>query len=548
MSNPSSIRMRRTARGSYIHDDTGVELITNYFEEDNLYGDKAGDKYYIVVGYGWRSDPIYSFKLARIGALAAIKEKQMSNPLTATEKQSLKDWGNIQHAISARYRSVDPVRSEFYHGRSVAAGKIAKQFNPIRHTSKGWYWGSQGPFSSRSKAVQVAQAAYAGGYKGSNPTSMHKEMKEDIKQSRKTGIYKHIFPAEGNYSIGNVGWGEASVLLNGKFVKGFDRIKEAEMWIHEQVTGKPFHSPERAHTLRFRGSIEEGDSTSLDGDTIMYHITPKKNMNRILKYGLVPKPVESSQALDFPMSRAVYLGTTPKQSASWAINEESGIRKFTEDMVMLAVKPEEGTTVFKDPETFGTIGAWITDSKISPDRIRVIGSVPAGPERKLTIKSVKFNPTLVMPIKSSKQMKHLYDAQSQLQKAGVTFDTGTQVKPMERHWELDWSLEGGRMRNITGNVSKPVTLDWDSLNIQSHEELLIGAGMQTKLATKKWSELDLWIQETLKDSLEKRSKRKAKMRNPKKPTRRKARSTGLGLLTVPLFIGALIWLQYKYGK
>jgi hypothetical protein len=37
---------------------------------------------------------------------------------------------------------------------------------PIRHTSKGWYWGSKGPFPTRGKAEQVARAAYAGGYRG----------------------------------------------------------------------------------------------------------------------------------------------------------------------------------------------------------------------------------------------------------------------------------------------------------------------------------------------------------------------------------------------
>lgn len=36
---------------------------------------------------------------------------------------------------------------------------------PIRHTDKGWYWGSKGPFASRAKAQQVARAAYASGYK-----------------------------------------------------------------------------------------------------------------------------------------------------------------------------------------------------------------------------------------------------------------------------------------------------------------------------------------------------------------------------------------------
>lgn len=39
---------------------------------------------------------------------------------------------------------------------------------PFRHTDKGWYWGSQGPFPSKAKALQVAQAAYSRGYKGEN--------------------------------------------------------------------------------------------------------------------------------------------------------------------------------------------------------------------------------------------------------------------------------------------------------------------------------------------------------------------------------------------
>lgn len=36
---------------------------------------------------------------------------------------------------------------------------------PIRHTKKGWYWGSKGPFKTRKKAAAVAKAAYSHGYK-----------------------------------------------------------------------------------------------------------------------------------------------------------------------------------------------------------------------------------------------------------------------------------------------------------------------------------------------------------------------------------------------
>jgi hypothetical protein len=39
---------------------------------------------------------------------------------------------------------------------------------PIRHTDKGWFWGSKGPFPTKQKAMQVGQAAYSRGYKGEN--------------------------------------------------------------------------------------------------------------------------------------------------------------------------------------------------------------------------------------------------------------------------------------------------------------------------------------------------------------------------------------------
>ena len=34
---------------------------------------------------------------------------------------------------------------------------------PIRKDSKGWWWGNQGPFDTKQKAVQVGQAAHAAG-------------------------------------------------------------------------------------------------------------------------------------------------------------------------------------------------------------------------------------------------------------------------------------------------------------------------------------------------------------------------------------------------
>jgi hypothetical protein len=50
---------------------------------------------------------------------------------------------------------------------------------PIRHTDKGWFWGSKGPFASKAKALQVARAAHSNGFKGEdmdNDTTEYKDV------------------------------------------------------------------------------------------------------------------------------------------------------------------------------------------------------------------------------------------------------------------------------------------------------------------------------------------------------------------------------------
>jgi len=37
---------------------------------------------------------------------------------------------------------------------------------PITKRSDGWYWGSKGPFKTKSKALEIQRAAYANGYSG----------------------------------------------------------------------------------------------------------------------------------------------------------------------------------------------------------------------------------------------------------------------------------------------------------------------------------------------------------------------------------------------
>jgi len=36
---------------------------------------------------------------------------------------------------------------------------------PLTKKQSGWFWGKNGPFDTKAKALQVARAAYASGYK-----------------------------------------------------------------------------------------------------------------------------------------------------------------------------------------------------------------------------------------------------------------------------------------------------------------------------------------------------------------------------------------------
>ena len=45
---------------------------------------------------------------------------------------------------------------------------------PVRKVGSKWYWGSKGPFKSKTKAREVERAAYASGYKGSGRKAKRK--------------------------------------------------------------------------------------------------------------------------------------------------------------------------------------------------------------------------------------------------------------------------------------------------------------------------------------------------------------------------------------
>jgi hypothetical protein len=58
---------------------------------------------------------------------------------------------------------------------------------PLRKTQQGWMWGSKGPFPTKAKALSVARAAYASGYKG--------EDAKNIFQILITESGKKVFPS-----------------------------------------------------------------------------------------------------------------------------------------------------------------------------------------------------------------------------------------------------------------------------------------------------------------------------------------------------------------
>ena len=56
---------------------------------------------------------------------------------------------------------------------------------PLVRKPSGWFWGSKGPFDSKAKALAVARAAYAHGYKGENIEQQYREVLEQELEMQK---------------------------------------------------------------------------------------------------------------------------------------------------------------------------------------------------------------------------------------------------------------------------------------------------------------------------------------------------------------------------
>lgn len=54
---------------------------------------------------------------------------------------------------------------------------------PLVKKQSGWFWGSKGPFDSKAKALAVARAAYAHGYKGESNLVIGMDLSESCDKS-----------------------------------------------------------------------------------------------------------------------------------------------------------------------------------------------------------------------------------------------------------------------------------------------------------------------------------------------------------------------------
>jgi len=112
----------------------------------------------------------------------------------------------------------------------------------------------------------------------------------------------------------------------------------------------------------------------LSKDSIMYHITPSKNLNKILKRGLNTS-FNVDSGFDNVPRRALYLGNTPNHAiiSSGHLCGESFI--FCQDEALLSVRLKKGTKMWKDPEPGN---GWILNSSVSSDSIKLVKIIPEG--------------------------------------------------------------------------------------------------------------------------------------------------------------------------
>jgi len=116
-------------------------------------------------------------------------------------------------------------------------------------------------------------------------------------------------------------------------------------------------------------------------------------------------------------------------------------------LVMPVTSQEQLEHIHKAEEALGKAGVTFDSSSDCDDDGKVLAR-----EWQLdwSLKGATLAGTrLVMPVTSEEQRGHLFEAQGELRKAGVNFDSGSDLAEgmiLNRCWELDYSLEGAELK------------------------------------------------------------------------------------------------------
>jgi DNA-binding ferritin-like protein len=98
---------------------------------------------------------------------------------------------------------------------------------PFRKTDKGWFWGSSGPYPSKAKAIQVARAAHASGYK--EESAMQNIIGEFVGTLLHSATIAHIMHLQAK--------GEGSYAKHQALATYYDSVVDATDTLAEAIQG-----------------------------------------------------------------------------------------------------------------------------------------------------------------------------------------------------------------------------------------------------------------------------------------------------------------------
>ena len=98
---------------------------------------------------------------------------------------------------------------------------------PFRKTDKGWFWGSSGPYPTKTKAIQVAKAAHASGYK--EESTMNNIIGEFVGTLLHSATIAHIMHLQAE--------GEGSFAKHTALGAYYDSVVEATDSLAEAIQG-----------------------------------------------------------------------------------------------------------------------------------------------------------------------------------------------------------------------------------------------------------------------------------------------------------------------